>query len=93
MYKSRRIKKNRKSTSKSKRQIQRQIYRKMRGGTTPLKVAILFGGRVLGYENVKDNLSNIMNTYNPTVFCSLNKKNKSEYIKEFCDFMKIDDEL
>jgi hypothetical protein len=52
----------------------------------------LIAGRIRGYENVKDNLGIIMNKYNPTVFCSLNKKNKSDYIKGFCDFMKIDDE-
>jgi len=65
----------------------------MKGGADhPFKVAILFGGRIVGYENVKDNLVKIMNQYNPTVFCSLNKKNKSDYIKGFCDLMKIDDE-
>lgn len=58
----------------------------------PLKVAMLIVGRIRGYENVKDNLGRIMNKYNPTVFCSLNKKNKSDYIKGFCEFMKIDDE-
>lgn len=58
----------------------------------PLKVAMLIAGRIRGYENVKDNLGRIMNKYNPTVFCSLNKKNKSDYIKGFCEFMKIDDE-
>lgn len=85
MHNSRRIKKYRKQTKKHRQH-------KIKEGNKPLKVAILFCGRIQGYENVKDNLSKIMNRYNPTVFCSLNKKNKSEYIKDFCDFMKIDDE-
>lgn len=58
----------------------------------PMKVAILLSGRIRGYEYLKDNLKNIMDKYNPVVFCSLNKKVKSDYIKGFCEFMKIDDE-
>jgi hypothetical protein len=53
------------------------------------KVAILFSGRIKGYENVKDNLESIKKAYNPIVFCSLNKRFNSEYIKGFCDFMGI----
>jgi len=62
------------------------------GGNGELKVAMFIVGRIRGYQHVKDSLSRIMDKYKPTVFCSLNKKHKSDYIKEFCEFMKIDDE-
>jgi hypothetical protein len=57
-----------------------------------LKVAILFVGRIKGYEKVKDNLTRIKDKYKPTVFCSLNKTNKTDYVKGFCEFMNIPDE-
>jgi hypothetical protein len=50
---------------------------------------MLFSGRIKGYENVKDNLESIKKAYNPIVFCSLNKRVHSDYIKGFCDFMGI----
>ena len=56
------------------------------------KVAILFGGRIKGYEAVKDSLKAIKDKYNATVFCSLNKVTKSDYIKGFCDLMSISDD-
>lgn len=60
------------------------------GGSAPIaKVAILFSGRIKGYENVKSNLESIKNTYNPVAFCSLNKQNNSGYIRRFCDLMGI----
>jgi hypothetical protein len=65
---------------------------KHRGGQAPLRVAMLLVGRMKGYENVKDNLLRIKEKYNPTVFCSLNKTNKTEYVKGFCDFMGITDD-
>jgi hypothetical protein len=61
---------------------------------TPIKLAILFVGRIKGYDQpgVKENLRRIKEKYNPTVFCSLNENNKTEYIKEFCEFMGITDD-
>jgi len=58
----------------------------------PPKVAMLFGGRVKGYEAVNDSLKAIKDKYNATVFCSLNKVTKSNYIKGFCDIMSISDD-
>lgn len=87
--------KHRMRSRKSLRRAKGKRVAQAGGSTTsapPLKVAMLIAGRIRGYENVKDNLKRIMDKYNPTVFCSLNKKNKSDYIKGFCDFMKIDDE-
>jgi hypothetical protein len=63
----------------------------IKGGSNNLKVAIIFSGRIKGYENVKDKVLHIKNKYNATVFCSLNKKNKSEYINNFCNTFDIRD--
>jgi hypothetical protein len=62
------------------------------GGSQPLKVAILLSGRIKGYESVKKNLENIVNTYHPVFFVSLNKKNKSPYIETFCKEYHITDD-
>ena len=78
-------------TRKRHRDSRKRIKR-IRGGQAPLKVAILFTGRVKGYEHVKDNLHRLKEKYNPVVFCSLNKKNKTNYVKGFCDFMGITDD-
>jgi len=76
----------------SKKRRTRRV-RKMVGGIQPThakpRVAILFVGRIKGYEHVMANLQKIKNEYNPVVFCSLNKKNKTEYINEFCKLMDI----
>jgi len=69
-----------------------KVIRKIRGGQQPPKVAILFVGRIKGYEAVKDSLKAIKDKYNATSFCSLNKVTKSNYIKGFCDLMDISDD-
>jgi len=71
----------------------RKRTRRQRGGqAAPMKVAILFAGRIKGYTNVLENLLKIKETYKPTFFCSLNKKIKSNYISKFCDTLGITDE-
>ena len=56
------------------------------------RVAILFCGRIKGYTNVEQILLNLQRKYNATVFCSLNKRTKSDYIKTFCEKFGISDE-
>jgi len=58
----------------------------------PMKVAILFSGRIKGYKSVKKNLLRLKDQYSPTFFCSLNKKTYSPYIKEFCENFSIQKE-
>lgn len=70
----------------------RKNVKRLRGGQQPLKVAILLSGRIKGYENVKKNLTNIVNRYHPIFFVSLNKKNKSSYIETFCKEYNISDD-
>lgn len=83
----------RKSRNLTRRyRIRSRKNKKKSGGHSSLKVAILFTGRIKGYENVKDNLKNIKDKYNATVFCSLNKSKKTEYVKGFCEFMDISDD-
>ena len=86
-------------TRKKQKKYKKKGYRRsgksmkvLRGENNPLKVAILFTGRIKGYEHVKENLRRIKEKYNPVIFCSLNKKNKTNYVKEFCDFMNITDD-
>jgi hypothetical protein len=64
--------------------------KKMKGGS--LKIAILLSGRIAGYENVENNLQNIVKKYQPVFFVSLNKKIKSPYIDTFCKKYNIDDD-
>ena len=67
--------------------------RKQAGGTIPSpKVAIVFVGRIKAFEEVKDGLKQLKDKHNATVFCSLNKQNKSQYIKDFCTLMDISDD-
>lgn len=80
------------NATRKRRRASRKAIKRIRGGQAPLKVAILFTGRIKGYEHVKENLRRIKEKYNPIVFCSLNKKNKTNYVKGFCDFMDITDE-
>jgi len=56
------------------------------------RVAILFCGRIKGYTNVEQTLLKLQKKYNATVFCSLNKRTKSDYIKRFCEKFGISDE-
>ena len=57
----------------------------------PKSVAMFFVGRIKHYTDVEANLMKIKAKYNPTFFCSLNKKVKSDYIKTFCDKFGIQD--
>lgn len=84
---------NIKSTRKRRTRSRKRVNG-LKGGQYPLKVAILFVGRIKGYDepNVKENLRKIKEKYNPVVFCSLNKINKSDYIGEFCELMDITDD-
>ena len=45
----------RRNLTRRRRTRSRKSIKKLIGGQTPLKVAILFVGRIKGYENVKDN--------------------------------------
>jgi hypothetical protein len=65
--------------------------RKQRGGS-PKHVAILFAGRIKAYEHSAKNFKDLQNKYNATVFCSMNKKIKSEYIKKFANLFNVKDE-
>ena len=65
--------------------------RKHRGGS-PKHVAILFAGRIKAYEHSEAKLKELQNKYNATVFCSMNKKIKSEYVKKFCATFDVKDE-
>lgn len=65
--------------------------RKIRGGN-PLKVAVLFSGRVKAYEHCMNDLNKLRNKYSPTFFCSLNTKVDSPYIKTFSETFNIGSE-
>jgi hypothetical protein len=82
----------RKNLTRKRRTRSRKSFKGAIGGQAPLKVAILFVGRIKAYEDVKENLQKIKDKYNPTVFCSLNKVNKTKYVQGFCDFMNISDD-
>jgi hypothetical protein len=84
----------RKIFTRKRRMHSRKSVKRLRGGQGPLRLAILFVGRIKGYDQpiVKENLRKIKEKYNPTVFCSLNKTNKTDYIKGFCEFMGITDD-
>ena len=60
--------------------------------TNQPSVAIIFVGRINGYEECLDNLLYITNKYNPTVFCSLNEDKSSDYINNFCNTFNIKDD-
>lgn len=65
--------------------------RKLKGGS-PKHVAIMFSGRIKNYEHNKAIIKAIQDKYKATVFCSINKKIKSDYIKQFCTDFDIKDE-
>jgi hypothetical protein len=67
----------------------RKNKKRLRGGNSPLKVAILFSGRINGYESVLSKLQEIKNRYNPTYYCSLNEPEYNEYIDKFCKLFDI----
>jgi len=60
--------------------------------SSPFRLAILLCGRIKGYTNVEQYLLNLKRKYNATIFCSLNKKIKSDYINKFCSRFGINDE-
>ena len=54
-----------------------------------LKVAVLFAGRIRGYETVLGKLHDIKNRYTPTYYCSLNEPTYDEYTDNFCKTFDI----
>jgi len=58
----------------------------------PKSLAILIVGRVKGYTHVKDKLKKLQKKYHAKMFCSLNKRTKSDYIQNFCNMYNINDE-
>lgn len=62
---------------------------KTRKNRNKLKVAVLFSGRIKGYKMVKAHLNQLKQKYDPVFFCSLNKKDISPYIEDFCSFLEI----
>lgn len=79
------------------RETRKKMYRKgtRRGRITiypPFRIAILFCGRIRGYTHVENYLLDLKKKYNAVVFCSLNKRTKSDYIAEFCSKFGISDE-
>lgn len=68
----------------------RKIMKRLRGGNKqPLKVAILFAGRVKSYENALQTLMAVKNEYNPTYYCSINQAEYDDYLKKFCETLGI----
>ena len=55
----------------------------------PQKVAMIFSGRVKGYQHVIHKLLEIKNKYDPVIFCSLNDNEFTEDIDNFCNALKI----
>jgi hypothetical protein len=56
---------------------------------TPKKVAILFSGRIKGYQHVIHKLLEIKNKYYPVIFCSLNEVEYTQDIHGFCEALNI----
>lgn len=85
------IKKTRKHRNKHRRKSR---YRKRGGGTHTKNLAILFYGRISSYEHSLEYINSIYKNprFKCVVFCSLNLKNKSQYVKDFCREFKITDE-
>ena len=55
----------------------------------PQNVAMIFSGRVKGYQYVVHKLLEIKNKYNPVIFCSLNDVEYTQDITDFCEALKI----
>ena len=55
----------------------------------PEKVAMIFSGRIKGYKHVLPRLQQIVNTYNPVIFCSLNDSAYTDEIDQFCKDLNI----
>ena len=52
-------------------------------------VAIIFSGRIKGFQNVLPKLKKIKETYNPVIFCSLNEVEMTQDIKLFCTKLRV----
>lgn len=72
----------------------RSRYRKRGGAVGTKHLAILFYGRISSYEHSLEYINSIYKNprFNCVVFCSLNLKNKSQYITDFCKEFNIADE-
>jgi hypothetical protein len=55
----------------------------------PEKVAMIFSGRIKAYEQVLPKLQDIVNRYNPVIFCSLNESAYTDEIDRFCKDLNI----
>jgi hypothetical protein len=55
----------------------------------PLKVAMLFAGRITAYDKVLDKLQEVKDQYNPVCYCSLNEPEYTDYIDGFCKLLDI----
>jgi len=73
-----------------KRNKTRRRYRKKQSGGKPLNVAILFSGRIQGYDKVINKLKTMINKYNMTVYCSLNEPIDNIYLDKFCRELNIE---
>lgn len=84
-------KKTRKHRNRNRRKSR---YRKRGGGADTKKLAILFYGRISSYEHSLEYINSVYKNprFTSVVFCSLNLKNKSEYITNFCKEFSITDE-
>jgi len=71
--------------------MKKYTRKKLRGGSQ-MNLAILIVGRIKGYTHVEQKLLDLKNKYNATIFCSLNKQNKSDYIQKFCNTFDIKDD-
>jgi len=55
----------------------------------PERVAMIFSGRIKGFTNVLAKLQQIVTTYNPVIFCSLNETVYTDEINRFCRDLNI----
>lgn len=80
----------RKKRSNRRTKLKSRRYHKKMGGGAPLKVAMFFAGRVTAYQHVLPKLLEIKNTYNPVIFCSINKESgDADDIDSFCKELEI----
>ena len=72
----------------------RQIVKQydLQNNDSPGNLAILIIGRIKGYTFVEKKLAKLQRNYRATLFCSLNKKNRSDYINRFCNLYDIKDD-
>lgn len=82
----------RKIFTRKRRIRSRKSLKRLRGGQQPMKVAVLFAGRITGYEPVLGKLIEIKNRYAPTYYCSLNKPAKDEEVEKFSKDLGISPE-